>query len=161
RRNLAKIMPTDPYVGKLKAAYQELRKLYKSKPNDPRGWLQQANVHCWYCGGGDNMAAGEEIHGSWWFFPWHRCYLYFHERILGNLTGQKNFVLSYWDWADAGQRTLPDFYPNPNDISNPLFDANRKAKPADKIPDVYVGTAVMRRVMGQPTADLFMGTDAS
>ena len=26
-----------------------------------------------------------EIHGSWRFLPWHRMYLYFHERILAHL----------------------------------------------------------------------------
>jgi polyphenol oxidase len=161
RRNFGNIPPNDPYLTQLKNAYKELRALHMRDPKDPRGWLQQANAHCWYCGGGDNMAAGEEIHGSWWFFPWHRCYLYFHERILGKLLGDKTFTLPYWDWFDAQQRTLPAPYTNPNDPSNPLFDDNRLAKPMDTIPDAYVGSAVQKRVMGQPTADLFMGTDAS
>jgi polyphenol oxidase len=158
RKNAANLAVAE--ADKLKAAYAELRKLYTTDPNDPRGWLQQANVHCWYCGGGQNMAAGEEIHGSWWFFPWHRCYLYFHERILGKLIGDKTFALPYWDWADAASRTLPKWYTNPNNPTNSLFDANRQAAPADKLPNQYVGSAVMKRVMGQPTADLFMGTSA-
>ncbi len=44
-----------------------------------------------------------DIHGSYYFFPWHRAYLYFHERILAwHLTGEKsldpNFRLFAWDW---------------------------------------------------------------
>jgi len=158
RKNAAALPRAE--ADRLKSAYDELRKLSKKDPKDPRGWLQQAIVHCWYCGGGQNMTAGEEIHGSWWFFPWHRCYLYFHERILGKLVGDKKLTLPYWDWADANSRTLPSWYTDPNDDSNPLFDGNRQAKPGDKLPDQYVGSTVMKRVMGQPTSDLFMGTSA-
>src|SRR5437016_10169177 len=34
---------------RLKAAYAALRKLTITSPNDPRGWMQQAHVHCNYC----------------------------------------------------------------------------------------------------------------
>ena len=32
---------------------------------------------------------GTQIHGSYSFFPWHRAYLYFHEKILGALLKDK------------------------------------------------------------------------
>ena len=51
-------------VDRLKSAYAALRKLTTQNPNDPRGWLRQGHVHCWYCGGGSNGREGEEIHGS-------------------------------------------------------------------------------------------------
>jgi polyphenol oxidase len=158
RKNAAHL--TAGEVDRLKAAYGALRKLAKDDPKDPRGWLQQANVHCWYCGGGSNLMAGEEIHGSWWFFPWHRCYLYFHERILGKLIGDPTLRLAYWDWADPNNRSLPDPFLNPNDVSNPLFDANRGTGPADKLPDSLVGPTIMDNVMGQVNYQRFMGTDA-
>src|SRR5262245_47267517 len=60
-------------IQKLKNAYAAMRALSTSDPSDPRGFGQQANVHCWYCG------AGDQIHSSWQFFAWHRAYLYFHE----------------------------------------------------------------------------------
>src|SRR5205814_8531160 len=83
---------------RLQAAYAAMRNLTLTDPADPRGWMQQANVHCWYCGGGTDNVEGEEIHGSWWFFAWHRCYLYFHERILGKLLGDPTVALACWDW---------------------------------------------------------------
>ncbi len=86
---------TPAEVTRLQTAYAALRKLTETSPNDPRGWQQQANVHCWYCGGGLDGQAAEEIHGSWWFFPWHRCYLYFHERIPGKLIGDPTLALPY------------------------------------------------------------------
>lgn len=64
---------------KLQAATQKMCELTKTNPNDPRAWMQQANVHCWWCGGGGPM----EIHRSWWFPPWHRAYLYFYRTYSG------------------------------------------------------------------------------
>src|SRR5687768_11835365 len=41
-------------VTRLRAAYRALRDLQVNDPSDPRGWMHQANVHCWNCGGGLN-----------------------------------------------------------------------------------------------------------
>ena len=60
-------------IAKLKLGYSKMRALTTSHPQDPRGWMQQAQVHCFNCSGGP-----VEIHNGWWFFPWHRAYLYFH-----------------------------------------------------------------------------------
>jgi polyphenol oxidase len=146
----------------LQDAYGALRELTQKNPNDPRGWQQQANVHCWYCGGGQDGQAGPEIHGSYRFFPWHRCYLYYHERILGKLVGNPNFRLPYWDWSDPSDRTLPPPYTNPNSSSNPLFDAHRGASPTDQIPARYVGPEYMQtRILQTTSWRVFMGTDVS
>ncbi|HEV7375434.1 MAG TPA: tyrosinase family protein [Pyrinomonadaceae bacterium] len=156
RKSASDLTPEE--VNTLKAAYDKMRQLSLSNPDDPRGWLQQSLIHCWYCGGGMDGRAGEQIHGSWWFFPWHRCYLYFHERILGHLAGDTSLTLPYWDWDSAGSRTIPAPYTNPNDLSNPLFDANRGRTPAEKLSGHLIGTKAMERVMSAPTYKLFMGT---
>ena len=88
-------------VVKLNSAYAAMRKLSQTNPADPRGWMAQANVHCWYCGGGQNGTEGPEIHGCWWFFAWHRCYLYFHERALASLIKDPTVSLMYWNWDDT------------------------------------------------------------
>jgi polyphenol oxidase len=145
-------------VSKLKMAFQALRAL----PNtDPRTWIRQANVHCWYCGGGLDANAGEEIHGGWWFFPWHRCYLYFLERILGNLIGDNTLALPYWDWDNVEHRTLPPPYTTPNDSTNSLFDAQRGVDPTQPLSLDYVGPQIIGPIMQQPSWDQFMGTDPS
>ena len=59
-------------VTRLQKAYQALRALTTSNPNDPRGWMQQGNVHCFNCSGGYDPS-NIEIHGSWWFLPWQIC----------------------------------------------------------------------------------------
>src|SRR5207237_1167947 len=103
---------TDPEKDRLRKAYKLLRDLTTKDPNDPRGWLRQANVHCWYCGGAasNEINAGPEIHGSWRFQPWHRMYLYFHERILAALLGDDTFFLPFWDWDSPGRNIVPPVY---------------------------------------------------
>jgi polyphenol oxidase len=145
-------------VDRLKTAYVALRKLTADSPDDPRGWLRQGYVHCWYCGGGSNGAEGEEIHGSWRFFPWHRAFLYFHERILCKLIGDDTFALPYWDWDSQGRQTFPPVYGDPNDPANPLFDILRSARPADAIDPSVVSAPIMNPTMNAPTNNLFMGT---
>jgi polyphenol oxidase len=121
---------------KLNQAYAALRKLTSTNPDDPRGWMQQANVHCWYCGGGQDEMQGPEIHGCWWFFPWHRCYLYFHERILGTLINDPTLTLPYWNWDDISSNPnlgVPGAY-----FQGALNDSNREATTSDRIQSAYV-----------------------
>jgi len=84
--------------------------------------MQQANVHCWLCGGGP-----VEVHQSWRFLPWHRMYLYFHERILAKLLNDNSFRLPFWDWDATTGRTLPPVYrpATVGTLANSLFDGNR------------------------------------
>jgi polyphenol oxidase len=145
-------------VDRLKAAYSALRNLTKTDPSDPRGWLRQGYVHCWYCGGGSNGTQGEEIHGSWRFFPWHRAYLHFHERILCKLVGDDTFSLPYWDWDSSGRQTFPSVYGDPDDVSNPLFDMLRSAKPGSIINPQVVSAPIMNKTMNSRNNSLFMGS---
>jgi len=120
RKAIAELAPNE--VARLQLAYKKLRDLTASDPDDPRGWMQQAKVHCWQCGG-----SGMDIHGSWTFLPWHRAYLYFHERILCKLLNDNSFRLPYWSWDDKLYRNLPAIYrtATAGGDTNPLYDANR------------------------------------
>jgi polyphenol oxidase len=157
---------------RLRDAYSALRDLSLKDPHDPRGWQAQANVHCYYCSGGYD-SLGTEIHGGWWFLPWHRCFLYMHERILGALIGYPDFRLPYWDWdsiptSGAPRRTVPPGYaapsfdvtkPTPLSLANSLFDRTRGATSADELPDNVVGKVAMKAVMCQ-TGENFTGGPA-
>uniref|UniRef100_A0ACD5UTY0 Uncharacterized protein n=1 Tax=Avena sativa TaxID=4498 RepID=A0ACD5UTY0_AVESA len=63
-----------------------------------------------------------QIHNCWLFFPWHRFYVYFHERILGKLIGDDTFALPFWNWDAPGGMTLPAIYAN---RSSPLYNERR------------------------------------
>ncbi|MFI5079169.1 MAG: tyrosinase family protein, partial [Vicinamibacteria bacterium] len=129
-----------------------MRDLAVSDPTDPRGIVHQANVHCWNCG------QSTQIHGSWSFFAWHRAELYFHERILGRLIKDEDFRLPYWDWDVSSHRTLPGAYTNPNDATNPLFNATRSKSPTDQIPAAWVDDDVTEGILTLGTFAEFGGT---
>jgi polyphenol oxidase len=162
RRDCRPIRPRRPAstlsaseIQKLKAAYQAMRDLATSDPNDPRGFAHQANVHCWNCG------QSTQVHGSWTFFAWHRAELYFHERILGKLINDEDFRLPYWDWDTPSHRTLPPPYVSPNNATNPLFNSTRTKTPTDQIPAVWVDDDVMEAILTLGTFTEFGGDATS
>jgi polyphenol oxidase len=148
-------------VAKLRSAYEALRHLTTTDPSDPRGWLQQGDKHCWNCGGGLDGQAGEEIHGSWLFLPWHRAYLYFHERILGSLINDKSLRLAYWDWDNSQHREVPPAWLTPNNAGNSLFDPQRSAVAGNQAPNSIVGPTIMGPIINAATFARFGGQSPS
>ncbi|KAK1285821.1 hypothetical protein QJS10_CPB20g01302 [Acorus calamus] len=169
--------PTTPL--RLRPAAQLVDKAYVDKFNkaislmkalpadDPRNFTNQANVHCAYCDGAYDQL---QVHNSWLFFPWHRYYLYFYERILGKLIGDDTFAIPFWNWdAPAGMR-LPSIY---TDTSSPLYDKLRDVKhqpptlldldfngedptSSDEL-QIDENLRVMQVISNGKTAELFMG----
>jgi hypothetical protein len=106
-------------IAQLRKAFAALRALPSS---DPRSWIGQTNLHAAYCRQCSGITA--QIHGSWNFLPWHRAFLYYHERILGSLVGDiEGFRLPYWEWEQT--RTFPQPYIMPNNGANSLWDNQR------------------------------------
>ena len=79
-------------------------------PEDPRNWYRQAMVHVLDC-----------PHGNAWFFPWHRGYLYWFERIARKLTHNQGFALPYWDWTSAPAMPAAFFNGDLLDTQSPGF----------------------------------------
>ncbi|XVF40539.1 hypothetical protein PTKIN_Ptkin01aG0121900 [Pterospermum kingtungense] len=109
------------------AKFSKAMELMKALPDDdPRSFKQQANVHCAYCNGAyDQVGFPEQdlqVHFSWLFFPFHRLYLYFYERILGKLIGDEDFALPFWNWDAPNGMPIPAIYTNP---ISPLYDEKR------------------------------------
>jgi polyphenol oxidase len=114
------------YVAKYNKAYALMKALPDS---DPRSFKVQADLHCAFCNGAFRQggAGGDkplQVHFSWLFLPWHRMYLYFHERILASLLGDPSFSLVYWNWDDQrdGGNVLPPMFA---DNTSSLYDAYR------------------------------------
>jgi polyphenol oxidase len=76
------------------------------RPNDPCGPCSQRDIHSRACGEPD------DVHHSWYFLPWHRAFIYFHERILERLLNENGspgpFRLPTWDWEKT--LDLPQYY---------------------------------------------------
>nr|XP_043620652.1 polyphenol oxidase I, chloroplastic-like [Erigeron canadensis] len=120
---------TKEQVEKYKQAIAAMRAL----PDEhPHSFKQQASIHCAYCNGGYTQVDSGfpdidiQIHNSWLFFPFHRWYLYFYERILGTLINDPTFALPYWNWDDPAGMELPEIFLG--DESNPLYDVYRDPK---------------------------------
>ncbi|KAH6788778.1 hypothetical protein C2S51_003784 [Perilla frutescens var. frutescens] len=111
---------------KYEEAIRRIKALDITDPSDPRGFTQQANIHCAYCNGAYDQIGFNgtdiSIHFSWLFFPFHRWYLYFYERILGDLICDPTFALPFWNWDNPRGMQLPRIFDNPN---SPLYDVNR------------------------------------
>ncbi|XP_059292222.1 polyphenol oxidase, chloroplastic-like [Lycium ferocissimum] len=111
------------YIEKFNRAIQLMKQL---PDDDPRSFRQQANVHCAYCDGAYEQLGFPntelQVHGSWLFLPFHRCYLYFFERILGNLIDDPTFAMPFWNWDHPDGMRIPAMYTNP---SSPLYDPLR------------------------------------
>ncbi|RZC43713.1 hypothetical protein C5167_036652 [Papaver somniferum] len=166
----------DEYVAKYTKAYELMRALLD---DDPRSFKQQANIHCAYCDGAyDQSVTGFPkmdiyVHGSWLFLPFHRYYLYFHEKILGSLIGDPTFALPFWNWDTPAGMKLPSIFAKKG---SSLYDEFRDAKhqppylldlnyhlnvdPNLPAQQQYTNnlTTMYRQVVGAKTATLFLGS---
>jgi tyrosinase len=83
-------------------------------PDNPLGWRFQAAIH------GIADAAGNPDtsnalwcncqHGSWYFLPWHRMYLWAFESIVQHFLSDESWSLPYWysiDPDDSGKAVVP------------------------------------------------------
>jgi hypothetical protein len=70
--------------------------------SDPRSLYYQAALHRYYCGPeiAEPPIPGpvHSVHQNWAFLPWHRAFIYFHERLIQRLSGDPDFRLPVWDW---------------------------------------------------------------
>ncbi|KAI3959765.1 hypothetical protein MKW92_002611 [Papaver armeniacum] len=109
-------------IAKFEKAVAAMKALPK---DDPWSFGQQATIHCTFCNGAFNQLNSNtllQIHGSWFFLPWHRYYLYFWERILGKLIGDDTFAIPFWNWDTPKGMYVPKMYQN---VNSPLYDETR------------------------------------
>ncbi|BBN04281.1 protein MpPPO49 [Marchantia polymorpha subsp. ruderalis] len=109
--------------------------------------LQAERDHCAY-GTGSFLQDGYtnltiDVHLNWLFLPWHRMFVYFHEKILQKLLGDPEFSLHFWNFDNSVTATprhgsrgcyfkaghfVPPMY---NDPSKATFEANRSIRAFD------------------------------
>jgi len=135
RKDLGTLTVSSPDIQALAKAYTEMQKLDN---NHHHNWIYQANIHGVrpYTNHGPDGVWNQCQHGNWWFFPWHRMYIYYFERIVRKYSGYDDFALPYWYWdkPDGSQLSLhPAFLPGgPLYIRQRLRVAN-SGRPIDDI----------------------------
>ncbi len=133
RSNVAGMDANHPILRSYISAITAMQQRSMDNPKDPLGWTFQANMH-W-------TPSGEMIldpvwngcqHGTRWFFPWHRGYLYFFERIIRKMSNDSTFTLPYWKWDAAATLALPS--PFRIDQNSVLFDGSRGINDGSDLP---------------------------
>lgn len=102
-------------------------------PDNPVSWSYQAAMH----GSLETPPRklyNQCIHGSWYFLPWHRMYVYYFERIARQAVieakGPHDWALPYWNYGiDAAHASIPDAFRQPASSANPLYVEERRRKP--------------------------------
>jgi tyrosinase len=86
---------------------------------NPLSWLYQAAIHGTTLT--DNLQFWNTCtHGSFFFWPWHRMYLYWWEKIIRVMADDDTWALPYWNWTS--NPTLPAVFRNPDSV---LYTPNR------------------------------------
>ncbi|XP_066325832.1 polyphenol oxidase I, chloroplastic-like [Miscanthus floridulus] len=134
------------YQEKYKEAVEKMKALPES---NPLSFAAQAAIHQAYCdsyysyhrSSSRSAAAAKDdptfdVHFSWIFAPWHRMYIYFYERALGQLIGDDTFALPFWNWDAPAGMVVPPLFSEGSTASNPLYDANRNPANLDALIDL-------------------------
>ncbi|KAL3508853.1 hypothetical protein ACH5RR_028254 [Cinchona calisaya] len=137
---------SETYIQQYSKAITKMKSLNLT---DPRNFYQQANVHCVYCDEGYPQSGYPsqklDVHRSWFFFPWHRMYLYFFERICKNLLDDDTFTLPFWQWDDASGMEMPGLMYNDTKLS--LYDCLRDP---NHLPPTVIDLAFSRKDRMKP-----------
>lgn len=109
-------------------------KMKERPPEQPTSWWYQAAMHGIANAPKELPLYNQCIHGSWYFLPWHRMYLYYFERIVRAAVveagGPEDWALPYWNYGiDNAHASIPDLFREPRSEQNPLFvkDGDRSA----------------------------------
>ena len=120
RRDAGHMSADDPVL----VSYQKAIKAMKAlSPRDPRSWTYQAAIH------GTLTTPIQSAwntcqHGNYFFWSWHRMYLYWFERIVRRFAHDPCWALPYWNWSATTARQLPAPFRDPQ---SELFVSNRRA----------------------------------
>lgn len=98
RRDIATFAPDDPQIAKFAAAIQEMMDRSARDPNDPKGWLVNANAHATFCAV-PSPTDPDQIHYCYWFLSWHRAYITVTERKIREIAGDQSLAYPYWNWS--------------------------------------------------------------
>jgi hypothetical protein len=119
RRDIGGLAASDPIISGYKTAVTAMKAL---PATDQRSWTYQAAIHGTHSGLA-KTAWNTCEHHTYFFWSWHRMYLYYFERIVRKYSGIYGWSLPYWNYSSSTQRQLPAvfrdstsslFVPNPN-----------------------------------------------
>ena len=131
--NLEAANPWDAYSLAYAKAVDEMR---SRSSTDPTSWTFQAAMHGTYAPTPPGALWNQCQHGSWFFLPWHRMYLYWFERIVRSIVvshgGPSDWALPFWNYSGPDPHNkvppafrLPTWNPGTGNAPNPLYTSHR------------------------------------
>lgn len=118
RRDVGDMTAFDPAIVSYRKAVKAMQALPSS---DPRSWAYQGAIHGTLTT--PTLPSWNTCeHGTYFFWSWHRMYLYWFERICRSMSGDDCWALPYWNWSSPTQRQLPAMFRDP---ASELYTANR------------------------------------
>jgi tyrosinase len=135
RRDVQNLDASDPFFAKYGQAVQAMHQL---PGNDPRNWRNQALIHINHC-----------PHGAQDFVHWHRHYVHNFELICGQLIGDPDFALAYWNWANK-RGIIPDPFYDLNLLNVQFWNdvSNAQSDNWDPAPVRTIGTRGLAKGQG-------------
>lgn len=114
-------------------AFANAIKVLQTRPlTEPTSWEYLSAVHGRSGPALPGTVWNECQHGSWYFLPWHRMYLYYFERIVRaevvRQGGPDYWALPFWDYSNPAHAALPPAFRQatmPDGSANPLFVTER------------------------------------
>jgi hypothetical protein len=107
RQDIASAARSPQRLARLDAAIDEMQRRSERDPRDPKGWRAHALEHHAVCAAVSN-ADDAQVHGCWWFLPWHRAFLAVTEWKLRAISGDPELALPYWNWSS--DRAVPEAF---------------------------------------------------
>ena len=118
---------------------------------DDRGYAFYAGIH-----GLPRPIGCDNAHGTPYFLPWHRAYLYFIERALRDQVADAALV--WWDWTTPALPPVYDAEQDDAGNANPLFSADvdplALQQGQDSSPPIVVAPKTLRQPAAPGSPDL-------
>jgi len=134
RRDIGGISAGDQTITSYRTAIKGMRAL---PTNDPLSWDYQAAIHGTVIM--PTLAGWNSCeHGTYFFWSWHRMYLYWFERIIRKMSADNSWSLPYWNWTSKSERQIPPMFRDP---ASELYTSNRDSAMNDgtgSLPDTDV-----------------------
>jgi Common central domain of tyrosinase len=128
REDITRLADAPRRLARLEEAIGEMQRRSRADPDDPKGWRVHALTHAQVCSAVSNSDPAQ-VHGCWWFLPWHRAFLAVTEWKLRALSGDNTLALPYWNWSS--DRRIPAAFTRPG---SPLAQASRHTPDRDLRP---------------------------
>ena len=138
-RDVQSFAATDPFFSKYAQAVKKMHDLPSSEY--PRNWRDRALIHINHC-----------PHGTQSFVHWHRHYLLNFELICGEMIGDTDFALPYWNWS-AKNGTIPDPFFDLGELNVVALNDPSNAQSDNWGPDKVVTIGIRGLSKGQGLQD--------